>query len=93
MMNPQTQLEIIQEHTVSSSGKGVPTLTHQKTKEISYDSDEKSMEKMKMYQNSSKNLFEDQMEASNVYLAIFSDEIFATHGIEEEDFNAAMNHY
>lgn len=98
MMNPQTQQELMQAQMAAPTGKGAPTLTRQKCKEIFFDSEEKKFESMKaMMQNQrGMNSQEDQMEAMiemMVQQAILADEMFATHGIEEEDFNAAVMHY
>ena len=51
---------------------------------------------MMQNQKGAMNTQEDQMEAMiemMVQQAILADEMFATHGIEEEDFNAAVMHY
>ena len=99
MMNPQTQQELMQAQMAAPSNKGAPSLTRQKTKEIFFDSEEKKFESMKTMMQNQKgamNSQEDQMEAMiemMVQQAILADEMYASHGIEEEDFNAAVMHY
>ena len=99
MMNPQTQQELMQAQMAVPSNKGAPSLTRQKTKEIFFDSEEKKFESMKTMMQNQKgamNSQEDQMEAMiemMVQQAILADEMYASHGIEEEDFNAAVMHY
>ena len=47
MMNPQTQQELMQAQMAAPTGKGNPSLSRQKTKEIFFDSEEKKFESMK----------------------------------------------
>ena len=47
MMNPQTQQELMQAQMAAPTGKGAPSLSRQKTKEIFFDSEEKKFESMK----------------------------------------------
>ena len=90
MMNPQTQQELMQAQMAAPSSKGAPSL---------FDSEEKKFESMKTMMQNQKgamNSQEDQMEAMiemMVQQAILADEMYASHGIEEEDFNAAVMHY
>ncbi len=66
MMNPQTQQELMQAQMAAPSGKGAPTITRQKAKEIFFDSEEKKFESMKTMMQNQKggmNSQEDQMEA------------------------------
>jgi hypothetical protein len=89
----------MQAQMAGPANKSAPTLTKQKTKEIFFDSEEKKFESMKtMMQNQRGTMSsqDDQMEAMiemMVQQAILADDMFTKHGIEEEDFNAAVMHY
>jgi hypothetical protein len=100
MMNPQTQQELMQAQMAAPTSKGAPSLTRQKTKEIFFDSEEKKFESMKAMMQNQKggaiNSQEDQMEAMvemMVQQAILADDMFAKHGIEEEEFKPAFVSY
>lgn len=75
----------------------VPTLTKQKTKEVFCDCEHKKFEGMRqMMMRGDMNAQMDQMEAMiemMVQQAMLADEMFATHGIEEDDLNAAVMHF
>lgn len=90
--HPAFQQTMMQQQFKSSSP---PTISRQDSKKIFMQSEEKKMKQMQKMMTSP-NQSQDPMEAM-MEIMIESckqnDEIFFEHGIEEDDFNAAVMHY
>lgn len=99
MTNPQTAQILMQVQYMPQPGKGQPKLTREKSKSIFLESEEKKLESMKRMMSSGQQMGaapDDQMAAvmeMMVEQAKLADEMFAVHGVEEDEFNEAMMFY
>ena len=97
MQNPQTQQILMQAQFAPQAGKAEPKLTKAETKKIFLESEEQKLESMKAMMTKEQTQgagdpMEGMMEMM-VEQAKLSDHMFATHGVDEDEFNQAMMHY
>ena len=80
-----------------AKGAGAPKISREKCKEIFLDSEEKKLDSMKkMMSEQNPQAMADPMEGMMemmVEQAKMSDDMWETHGVDEDEFNQAMIHY